>query len=365
MKKTIVAKILGIILVIIILSGCTNENKTRVEIRCDIMMEAIERASIAMKMISAGSSLSFAVKEDGGFWAWGGFDLFDQLEDVIAISASELHVLILKSNGDLWTWGENTHGQLGEDINITMDSPPVKIMENVNAISTGTWQSAAIKSDGSLWVWGGYIQSIPVKIMDDVIAVSVEGGLVVKSDNSLWQTNFRWTDFEHIMDDVAAISSSRNHFLAIRTDGSLWSWGFNWGGQLGNGTNDSENIPVRIMENVIAISAGMSCTMAIQSDGSLWAWGLNFYGQLGTGTNEGTRVPIKIMEDVVAVSAGGITGNMGFALPIHTIALRSDGTLWAWGDKVNIAFGDETLAHYERRWIPLPPKQIMEGLRVP
>jgi len=364
MKRTIVAKVFVIILMIIILSGCTNENKTGVEIRCDIAMEAIERASEVMKTIAAGSTLSFAIKEDGGLWVWAP-DLFGQMEDVVAISAEELHVLILKKDGSLWAWGENTYGQLGNDTNIYLHNPPVKIMEDVIAISTGSRQSAAIKSDGSLWVWGRYIQYFPTQVMENVIAVSVEGGLVIKADESLWQANFKWTDFEHIMNDVATISSGYSHFMAIRTDGSLWAWGDNWSGQLGDRTNKNKDTPVRIMENVIAVSAGMNYTMAIQADGSLWGWGRNRFGELGNGTNENTNTPFKIMENVVAVSTGGIGFDRGFMRPFHTIALREDRTLWSWGAKINIGFGDENLPHYERMVIPLPPKQIMEGLRVP
>ena len=74
------------------------------------------------------------------------------------------------------------------------------------------------------------------------------------------------------------------------------------------------------MDDVIAISAASSHTMAITTDGTLWAWGSNG-GQLGDGTTTTRHVPTRIMDDVAAVSTGDS----------HTIAITTDGALWAWG----------------------------------
>ena len=99
------------------------------------------------------------------------------------VSLGYVHSAAIKSDGSLWTWGNNDAGQLG-DGTTTDRSTPVKVMDNVAAVSLGFYHSAAIKSDGSLWIWGvnGYGQlgdgtttnrSTPVKVMDNVAAVSL------------------------------------------------------------------------------------------------------------------------------------------------------------------------------------------------
>jgi alpha-tubulin suppressor-like RCC1 family protein len=97
------------------------------------------------------------------------------------------------------------------------------------------------------------------------------------------------------------------------------------------------------MDDVIAVSAGTARTMAIKSDGSLWGWGDNFFGQLGDGTTTARRSPVHIMDDVVAVSAW----------QNHTMAVKSDGSLWGWG---NGQFGDgNTATHHS-------PVRIMDNV---
>jgi hypothetical protein len=78
------------------------------------------------------------------------------------------------------------------------------------------------------------------------------------------------------------------------------------------------------MDDVVSVSAGSGHSLAIKADGSLWAWGANFYGQLGDGTSVNSNIPIKIMDDVVSVVAGG-------NFSTYSLAIKTDGGLWAWG----------------------------------
>ncbi|MCL2368912.1 MAG: hypothetical protein FWC72_07935 [Oscillospiraceae bacterium] len=89
--------------------------------------------------------------------------------------------------------------------------------------------------------------------------------------------------------------------------------------------------PVQIMDDVAAVSVWLSHTMAITTDGGLWAWGNNERGQLGDGTDREQHSPMRIMDDVIAVSAG--SGN--------TLAVRADGSLWFWGNDWIAQPGDE------------------------
>ncbi|CAN5489301.1 T9SS type A sorting domain-containing protein [soil metagenome] len=129
------------------------------------------------------------------------------------------------------------------------------------------------------------------------------------------------------------------HSLALRNDGIVFSWGANFNGELGNGISGpgiTSNIPVQVstLTNVIAVSAGNNHSVALKSDGTVWTWGTNTEGELGDGTNSNSNIPIQIssLTNIIAIAAGGF----------HTLALKSDSTVWAWGFNFNGALGNGT-----------------------
>jgi alpha-tubulin suppressor-like RCC1 family protein len=143
------------------------------------------------------------------------------------------------------------------------------------------------------------------------------------------------------------VSAGRFHTLAIDGSGGLWAWGANSFGQLGDGTTTRRTSPVRIwsrpcedcelypcecpgpaiwsdLPGIKQVSAGNAHTLALKTDGSLWAWGANYTSQLGDDTNEDRHAPLKIKDGIAKISAGGA----------HSLALDTDGGLWAWGDNI-------------------------------
>lgn len=144
------------------------------------------------------------------------------------------------------------------------------------------------------------------------------------------------------------ITAGFGHTLAIKTDGTLWAWGLNNAGQLGDGTNNPSSIvPVQFSagNNWQFISAGPEHSMAIKTDGTLWAWGRNSEAQLGDGTNNNSNVPVQIGTDNnwIAVSTGSE----------HTLAKKSNGTLWAWGGNTYGQCGNAT-----------PPNSVATPLQI-
>ena len=134
--------------------------------------------------------------------------------------------------------------------------------------------------------------------------------------------------------------------MAIKTDGSLWAWGSNFYNQLGNGKGGftlkknedggfferiaiCQKSPVKIMENVASVSASDRFTMAIKTDGTLWAWGWNSYGQIGNngkGNTEIDGIPIQTKPVRILYNAALVSTGSDYAM-----AVKTDGTLWAWG----------------------------------
>ena len=218
--------------------------------------------------------------------------------------------------------GNNGNGNVNNNGNNGNGSNRDNILEDAVSIAAGVDHTVAIKKDGSLWAWGkndnGQLGDGTTNEKD----VSVQIG----SDTN-------W-DF---------ISAGGSHTVAIKTDGSLWAWGNNNDGQLGDDTQENRNVPVRIGFDAdwAFVSAGGNHTLAIKTDGSLWAWGNNSFGQLGDGTSGGVlstgynqsankNAPVRIGLDTdwASVSAGM---DLMYAVTPHTVAIKTDGSLWAWG----------------------------------
>ena len=127
------------------------------------------------------------------------------------------------------------------------------------------------------------------------------------------------------------------HTIAVKSGGTLWGWGDNRYGQLGNGTTVGEHYapePIGTATSWSSVAAGRYHTVAVRADGTLWAWGDTSYGQLGDGTSTNRLEPGQIgtATSWASVAAGDH----------HTVAARTDGTLWAWGNNSHGQPGDGT-----------------------
>jgi len=125
---------------------------------------------------------------------------------------------------------------------------------------------------------------------------------------------------------------------------TLYAWGDATGGQLGTGTTISQSQPVAVSnflngQSFAQIATGISHNLAIDTTGGLWAWGRNSSGQLGTGTTINAANPVKIsVSGLVTAPATWTSISLGFT----SLAIRSDGTLWAWGYGNRGGLGDGT-----------------------
>jgi alpha-tubulin suppressor-like RCC1 family protein len=212
-----------------------------------------------------------------------------------------------KSDGTLWSWGGNSSGELGQGDVINRSSPTqVGALTDWDQISMGFASVAAVKSNGTLWTWGSNGSS----------GTLGDGQrLINRSSPAQVGALTNWL--------IASVGSL--HCAAVKTDGTLWTWGANSFGQLGTTNVISRSSPVQVgaLTNWYRASAGGSHTVATQTGGTAWAWGQNNEGQLGQSNVLRRSSPVQIgaLTDWAQI-AGGVE---------HTGAVKTGGTLWMWG----------------------------------
>ncbi len=297
---------------------------------------------------------SLAVAPDGTLWAWGS-NSNGQVGDgtttprltpvrvpgmtdvVAAVAGTGNFSLAVRGDGTVWAWGANTQGQLGDGTTTRRLTPgQVPGLTDVVAIAAGQGFSLALRGDGTVWAWGANTSG---ELGDGTTARRLTPGPVSG------------------LTDVVTLAAKGNHALAVRGDGTVWAWGANTQGQLGDGTTTRRLTPVRVsgLTDVVAVSAGIgSFSLALSADGTVWAWGSNFRGQLGDGTTTQQLTPVRVsgLTDVVAVSAG---------LGGFSLALKRDGTVWAWGAN---DYGQLGAGATLRQRVPAPVLGVTHGVAV-
>jgi alpha-tubulin suppressor-like RCC1 family protein len=313
--------------------------------------------------VAAGGFTSMALMTDGTVWAWGentygqvgdnkaadptkspaqvhGPGNVGLLTDVVAISEGRYHSLALKSDGTVWSWGRNNNGQLGNNSAPTESDTPVQVhgvgdsgfLSGVVAISTGNYFSVALRADGTVVAWG---QNDNGQLGDNTITerdtpVQVHGA----ADSGF-------------LSNIKAVAANRHQVTTLKNDGTMWSWGSNTDGELGDGTQTERHTPVQVhgvgdsgfLSGVAEIGMAGHHGMAIKADGTFYDWGRNSNGQLGD--NKAAN-PEKTPVQVFGVGGSGfLTAGEAIVGGDHfNLAVRSDGTLAAWGEGGGGQLGD-------------------------
>ena len=187
---------------------------------------------------------------------------------------------------------------------------------SAQTVAGGSGHTVLVKPDGTVWTWG---QNYLGHLGD---------GTQTARPSPIQVTTLA---------NITAVAAGSNHTLALGINGTVWAWGFNSSGQLGDNSTTMRLAPVVVggLPNVIAIAAGTSHSVALAADGSVWTWGSNAGGQLGNGN-------LSVTASTVPLRLTGWTATAIAAGHAHTLAVRTDGTLWAWGANANGQLGDNS-----------------------
>ena len=359
---------------------------------------------------------SLAVGSDGNAYAWGN-NKFGQLGigttarqntpvpvpkpadaptdfTYVQVVAGGYHSLAIGSDGYVYAWGLNDHGQLGNNTTSNSSTPvrvhgPGNTGEGLKAIqvAAGAWNSMALAADGTVYTWGGISkghgddcfspQNVPMAVKNPSDASGVLHAVQISTswsfDMALGQDGYVYTwgynthgqigkntsdgsfhltpsrVFASNKSTAAAgpwlkavqVSAGGWFALAIGEDGNTWAWGYNMYGSLGDGYSSSASpVPVRVrypanagVVTAVQVSAGIYHSLAVDTDGNTWAWGYNDYGQLGDNATIDRYSPVKVFASAQSTSSAGpwlnaVQVSAGWR---HSLAIGTDGVAYAWG----------------------------------
>jgi len=200
--------------------------------------------------------------------------------------------------------------------------PMRKNPSDLPRLATGRFHSLALKPDGRVWAWG---LNTDRQLGDGTNTNSAQPVAVQGLPTGTFVT----------------VAAGLYHSMALHGDGSLWAWGRNDWGQLGSTVgNGPMQVVFPTLNNqtvkVAAMDAGAGFSVALDTDGRVWAWGTNGDCQLGNGGVAGSAVPAQVTKD----DSQPLTGVVAIAAGLHSVlAVREDGTVWAWGDNTNGLLG--------------------------
>lgn len=335
----------------------------------------------AVQSIAASRTFTTFLKADGTAWSVGANDV-GQLGDgnvvprvgffrvpvttPVKVAVDRLKLVVagyafalgLRDDGTVWSWGENTYGQLGDGTNLNHAIPKqIEGLKNIRSLSVSDGTAMAVDANGEVWMWGeGRLgqagdgttenHSLPVKVPSlnnvVVVAMTTTTSIALKNDGTVW----RWGKDIGLgivqvggIDQATSITTGGFTLIISATDGRHWASGSGLDGQFGNGEYSfygAAVIPVTNLPDMKMIVGGYGFALGLKSDGSVWAWGSNEFAQLGDGQSLERPVPTVVdgVADVVMVVA---SDNLG------TMVVKKDGTVWATvGISINGHLADKT-----------------------
>ncbi len=322
--------------------------------------------------VSAGLQHSLAVGSDGRVYGWGDGadgklgDGSDTLEvsptgvllapgvSAVAVSSGNVDSLALGSDGNIYAFGWNAYGQLGDGTTTTryvptlVALPPGVTATAISAGNDGSLSSLAVGSDGKVYGWGDntdgllgdgtttqHLTPVAVSLAPGVsaTAVSMSGAssIALGSDGQVYVWGYLLTTGQDSLTPIPvalpggisalAVSAGIQHMLVLGADGRVYAWGDDYWGELGDGGTAQHAAPVEVNlppgVSITSISAGFFHSVAVATDGTIYGWGRNVRGQLGDGTTIDRHTPV-VVATRPGISAATVTAGNDYTMAIMT-----------------------------------------------
>lgn len=314
------------------------------------------------------------------------------LESPYSVAAGRAHTCVLETfdesdeGGDLYCWGENAEGQVGDGSTTTRPAP-VRVAQNVRQVAAGADHTCAILADFTVSCWGrndvGQLGQgsagasadtpQPVPGLADIADVAAGGNTTCTVDEDGTARCWGANDDGQVGDgnasatpvatpaavvvtgvgaDFTQIDLGRAHTCAVTDEHEAWCWGADTKGQLGDGAPlTAQDEPVAVpLEDVWGVNAGGDSSCSVDQEGTAHCWGDNAEGQLGVGDRTDRSEPMAVDVSAVPVSTIlrallGIDGGMLGSISIgdgHACGLDVQGNAFCWGDNADGQLGDGT-----------------------
>ena len=286
------------------------------------------------------------------------------LTNIKNLSAGENHTCAVSNNDNIYCWGRNNINMLG-DGTTTQRTTPIRplagasvagdnngtYLDNIKSVSAGQYHTCAVSESDNIYCWG---RNTTGQLGDNSTtqrstAIRIDTGASVAGDND-----------GTYLDNISNVETGVNHTCAVSNNDNIYCWGYNLYGQLGDGTTTQRTTPIRplagasvagdndgtYLDNIKSVSPGSEHTCAVSMSDNIYCWGLNNSNQLGDGTNTARTTPIRPLAgaSVAGDNDGTYLDNINNmeAGVNHTCAISNNNNPYCWGYNLQGQLGDST-----------------------
>ena len=305
-----------------------------------VKIDVIGEDKVTKEKIVSGNIHTIALKQNGTIWTWGDntngeigngsangvkitspyeVEVMDEnVEKVVFkdISAGNSFNLALDTKGNVYAWGYNGYGQLGDNTKDNKNTPTkIESLSNIAKIYAFDNVSVAIDKDGLIYAWGQGFDKVPEQLNMPHKVLQASRQAILADNGTVWTLEASPNKLEAI-NNIVEVVSGGNYYAALEGSGKVYVWGYNGYGQLSqnNKTNIQDKQTAKIivedelvdLENIVEIAKGGNTLLFLDKSGNLYTAGQNDYGQLGLGNNANTFIATKVenVSDVKNISGG-------------------------------------------------------------